>query len=58
MSVDRYESDNDDDEFDHNDKSDNNEDKVCLLLRRWVWLGHVLDQMLNHMIIGLVTMVL
>ena len=49
-----------------NDKSDNNEDKICLLLKRWDLvnhlldhiLNHVLDHMLNHMIIGLVTIAL
>ena len=42
-----------------NDKSDNNKDKVYLLLRRWVLVGHMLDHILDHMleqiIIGLVT---
>ena len=44
-----YKSGNDD------DKSNNNEDKVCLLLRRWGLVGHVLNHVLDHMIIGLVT---
>ena len=32
-----------------NDKSDNNKDKVYLLLGRWVLVSHVLDHMLDHM---------
>ena len=43
------ESGNDDDE------SDNNEDKICLLLKSWGLVGHILDQILNHMIISFVT---
>ena len=35
-------------------KSDNNKDKVCLLLRRWRLVGHmsghILDHRLNHML--------
>ena len=50
-----------------NDKSNNNENKVYLLLKRWDLIGHVLnhmldhvldhilDQMLDQIIIGLVT---
>ena len=53
-----YESGNDDDKSENNDKSDNNEDKVYLLLRRWDWVSHVLDHVLDFMIIGLMTMVL
>ena len=33
-----------------NDKSNNNEDKVCLLLKRWSLMGYMLDDMLNHML--------
>ena len=47
---------------DDNDKFNNNEDKVCLLLRRWGLVGHildhVLDHVLDHMIISLMTMAL
>ena len=49
MTTTCYEIGNDD------DKSDNNEDKVCLLLIRWGWVGHVLDHVLDHMIIDFVT---
>ena len=41
-----------------NDESYNNEDKLCLLLKRWGLIVHVLDYVLDHMIIGLVTTVL
>ena len=34
MTAACYNSGNNDDESDNNDKFDNNEDKVCLLLRR------------------------
>ena len=44
---------------DDDDKSDNNKDKVYLLLKRWDLIDHVLDHILDHMfnymIIGLVT---
>ena len=43
-----YESNND------NNKSDNKEDKVCLLLGRWNLVGRILD----YMIIGFRTMML
>ena len=37
-----------------NDKSDNNENKVCLLLKRWGLVSHILnymlDQILDHML--------
>ena len=33
-----------------NDESDNNEDKVYLLLRRWGLVGHMLDHLLDHML--------
>ena len=46
----------------NNDESDNNEDNVCLFLRRWGLVGHMLDHLLdyvlNHMIIALVTKIL
>ena len=32
----------------NDDKSDNNEDKVYLLLKRWGLIGHVLNQMFDH----------
>ena len=47
-----------DNKFDNNDKFDNNKCKVCLLLRRYGWVGHMLDQILNHIIISLMTMIL
>ena len=34
----------------YNNKSNNNEDKVCLLLRRWGLVDHVLDHVLDHML--------
>ena len=43
MTTARYKSGND-------HESDNNEDKVCLLLRRWGLVSHVLDHMLDHML--------
>ena len=61
MLMAHYKSGNDDDEsdnnnkYDINDKSDNNENKICLLLKRWVWVGHILDHVLDQIIIGLVT---
>ena len=50
-----YKSSNDDEESDNNNKSNNNEDKICLLLIKWVWIGPILDHVLDHMIIGFVT---
>ena len=50
-----YKNVNDDDKSHNNDQSNNNEDKVFLLLRRWVWVGHMLDHVLDCMIIGFVT---
>ena len=48
MTASCYVSGNDD------DKSNNNKDKVCLFLKRWGLvdhvLDHVLDYMLNHML--------
>ena len=44
MKTTSYDSGNDD------DKSDNNEDKVCLFLKKWGLVGHVLDHMLDHML--------
>ena len=45
-----------------NDKSNNNEDKVYLLLRGWDLVCHMLDymldQMLDHIIIDFITTVL
>ena len=41
MTAARYESGND------KNKSDNNKDKVCSLLKRWDWMGHVLDYILD-----------
>ena len=46
-----------------NDKSNNNKDNICLLLRRWGLVGYmldymldqILDYMLDYMIIGFVT---
>ena len=49
MTVACYENGND------NDESDNNENKVYLLLRRWDLISHILDHMLDHMITGFVT---
>ena len=52
MTAPYYKSGND-------DKSDNNKDKVCLLLKRWGLIGHMLDHVLDHvfdhMIIRLMT---
>ena len=31
----------------NNNKSDKNEDKVCLLLKRWGLVAHVLDHVLD-----------
>ena len=50
-----YKCGNDNDKSDNNNEFDNNEDKVCLLLREWGWVGHLLDHVLNQMIIGLIT---
>ena len=58
MTVAYYKSGNKDDKSDNNDEFDNNEDKVCLFLRRWGWMGYMLDHVLDYMILGLVTMVL
>ena len=33
-----------------NDKSDNNENKVGLLLRRWGLVGHMLDHILDYLL--------
>ena len=33
-----------------NDKSDNNEDKICSLLKRWGLIGHLLNHMLDHVL--------
>ena len=53
-----------------NNKANNNENKVCLLLRRWGLVGYILDhvldhvldymldQMLDYIIIGLIVTVL
>ena len=35
---------------DNDNKSDNNEDKICLLLRRWDLVGHMLDHILDHVL--------
>ena len=53
-----YKNGNNNNKSDNNDKFDNNGDKVCLLLRKWGWLGHMLDYVLNHIIIDLVTIAL
>ena len=37
------------------DESDNNKDKVLLASKKMMLVGHVLDHVLNHIIIGLVT---
>ena len=58
MTTAQYKSGNDNKKSDNNNKSDNNKDKVYLLLRRWGWVGHVLDHMLDYMIIGLMTIAL
>ena len=58
MTAACYESGNDNDKSNNNDKSHNNEDKICLLLKKWGWVSHVLDYMLDYIIIGLVTTVL
>ena len=50
----------------NDNKSDNNKDKICLLLRKWDlidhmldhMLDHVLDYMLNHLFIGIMTTML
>ena len=55
MTANCFKSSNDYNESDNRDKSDNNEDKICSLLRRWVWVGHILDHVLDHMIIDFVT---
>ena len=34
----------------NNEKPDNNEGKVYLLLRRWVLVGYILDCMLDQML--------
>ena len=38
----------------NDDKSDNNKDKVCSLFKM-ILVGYVLDHVLDHMILGLVT---
>ena len=58
MTAAYYKSGNDDNKYDNNDESDNNEDKVCSLLKRWGWVGHVLNYILYHIIIDLVIMIL
>ena len=44
MTAAYYKSGND------NDKFDNNKDKVCLLLKRWGLVSHILDYMLDYML--------
>ena len=34
----------------NDDKFDNNEDKICLLLRRWDLVSHMLDYILDHVL--------
>ena len=34
----------------NNNEFDNSENKVCLLLKRWVMVDHVLDHVLDHML--------
>ena len=34
----------------NDDKSDNNKDKIYLLLKRWILVGHVLDHILDHIL--------
>ena len=55
MTAAYYKSSNNNNKSDNNDKSNNNEDKVCSLLKRWGWVDYMLDHVLDHMIIGLVT---
>ena len=54
MTAACYKSGNNNNKSDNNDKSNNNKDKFCLLVKKWGWVGHVLDHMLDHIIIGFV----
>ena len=51
MTATWYKSSND-------DKFNNNKDKVDLLLSRWSLVGYMLDHILDHIIIDLITMAL
>ena len=55
MTAACYKSGNDNDKSDNNEESNNNEDEVCLHLKRWGWVSHLLNHVLDHMIIGLLT---
>ena len=55
MTAIQYKSADNDDEADNSDNFNNNENKICLLLGRSSWINHMLDHVLDYIIIGLVT---